>query len=79
MDLLNQVGGNVRLNRLIDHLFESPAVTVSQVSNICDIQYNTARSDVGRLVEAKILVESDISLRPKIYFAPGILEIAYDD
>jgi Fic family protein len=79
MDVLNQTGGNVRLNRLVEYLFESPAVSVAQVAELCEIQYNTARSDIDRLVTAKILVESDITARPKIYFAPDILEIAYGD
>jgi Fic family protein len=79
MDLLNQTGGSVRLNRLVEYLFESPAVSVAQVAEICEIQYNTARSDIDRLITAKILVESDITARPKIYFAPDILEIAYGD
>lgn len=79
MELLNQAGGNVRLNRIVDRLFESPAINASQVAEICAIQYNTARSDINRLVNAKILVESDILARPKIYFAPDILEIAYGD
>ncbi|MBD2369542.1 MULTISPECIES: Fic family protein [Leptolyngbya] len=77
MELLNHTGGNIRLSRLVDHLFESPAITVSQFSDMCGIQYNTARADIYRLVNANILVESDIVARPKIYFAPDILDIAY--
>ena len=79
MELLDRTGGSVRLNRLIDYLFESPAISVSQVAEICDVQYNTARADINRLINANILVESDITARPKIYFAPDILEIAYGD
>lgn len=79
MDLLNQAGGNIRLNRLIDHLFESPAITISQFAEMCGIHYNTARADIERLVSTNILIESDIQARPKIYFASNILEIAYGD
>ena len=79
MERLNQAGGNVRLNRVVDRLFESPAITIAQVTEICATQYNTARSDIDRLVKANILVESDLSPRPKIYFAPDILDIAYGD
>jgi Fic family protein len=78
-EILNQVGGNIRLHRLIDHLFESPVITVSQFAKICDIHYNTARSDIERLVKANILVEYDEVQRPKIYFASSIFKIAYDD
>ena len=79
MDLLNQAGGNIRLNRLIDHLFESPAITIPQFAEMCATHYNTARADIERLVGINILVESDIQARPKIYFASNILEIAYGD
>lgn len=79
METLADAGGNVRLNRLLDYLFESPAVTVAQVSEICGVQYNTARGDISRFINANILAESDISTRPKIYFAPEILDIAYSD
>jgi Fic family protein len=79
MEVLNQVGGNIRLNRLVDHLFESPAITASQFSRMCGVQYNTARADIIRLVNANILSESDMLARPKIYFAPDILEIAYGE
>jgi Fic family protein len=79
MELLNQAGGNIRLNRLIDHLFESPAITISQFAEMCGIHYNTARADIERLVSNKILIESNIQARPKIYFASNILEIAYDN
>jgi len=79
MESLSQAGGNVRLNKLIDHLFESPSISVPQVASIFKVNYNTARSDVDRLVNAQIVVESDILERPRIYFAPRILEIAYGD
>lgn len=79
MEILAEAGGNVRLNKLLDYLFESPAITVSQVTEICGVRYNTARSDIARFIKANILAESDISTRPKIYFAPRILDIAYGD
>jgi Fic family protein len=77
MELLNHAGGHIRLNRLIEHLFESPAITIRQFSDMCNIQYNTARADIEKLVSNGILSESTLSSRPKIYFASEILEIAY--
>lgn len=79
MELLGKSGGNIRLNRLIEHLFESPAITISQLAKMCDISYPTARTDIERLVSGEILMESDISERPKIYFAPRIIDIAFND
>lgn len=79
MDLLSQSKGNIRLNQIIDHLFESPAITIPQLSEMCNISYPTARADIERLTNVGILMESDIQERPKIYFAPNILKIAFDD
>lgn len=79
MELLNQGGGNIRLNQLIEYLFESPAITIPQFADMCGIHYNTARADIERLLEANILTESDMQARPRIYFASEILDIAYSD
>lgn len=78
MELLNQSGGNIRLNRLVEHLFESPVITIPYLAEMCNISYHTARTDTERLRNASILVESDLG-RPKVYFASDILEIAYGD
>ncbi|NEO83624.1 MAG: Fic family protein [Spirulina sp. SIO3F2] len=79
LERLSQQGGNIRLNRLIDYLFESPAITRSQLAELCDVSYPTATQDLERLIQANILVEADWSQRPKIYFAPEIMVIAYQD
>lgn len=79
MELLSKSGGSIRLNRLIDHLFESPALTVPQLATMCSTTYPTARTDIERLVSIGILVESDMVERPKIYFAPEIVDIAFGD
>ena len=79
MEQLKQVRGSFRLNQIIEHLFESPAITVPQLVRMCDISYPTARKDIERLVSVGILSLSTISERPKVYFAPRILEIAFND
>jgi Fic family protein len=79
MELLRQTGGNIRLNRLIDHLFESPAITIPYLATMCEISYHTARTDIERLVNADILKEANTQTRPKVYFASEIVTIAYDD
>jgi Fic family protein len=79
MDLLSKRGGNIRLNQLIDHLFESPIISVPQLSSMCNISYPTARADIDRLVNAGILVESQIQVRPIVYFAVNIIDIAFGD
>ena len=76
---LKQSGGSVRLNQIIEHLFESPAINIPFLAKICDVSYPTARSNIERLVNVGILKQSGISERPKIYFAPHILEIVFGD
>ena len=79
MELLDRSGGSIRLNRLIEHLFELPAITIPQLVEMCEISYPTARADIDRFVRAGILRQSDLVERPKIYFAPRILDIAFSD
>lgn len=79
MELLSKTGGSIRLNQLIDHLFESPIITIPQLSTMCKISYPTARADIERLVNAGILVESEIQARPTVYFALDIVDIAFGD
>ncbi|MGP1385140.1 MAG: Fic family protein [Thainema sp.] len=79
MELLDQSGGNIRLNKLIEHLFESPAIRIPELAGMCDISYPTARTDIERLVRVGILMESNMVKRPKVYFAPHILDIVFSD
>lgn len=79
MELLSKVGGHIRLNQLIDHLFESPVINIPQLSAMCKISYPTAKADIERLLDAGILVESEIQARPTIYFAADIVDIAFGD
>jgi Fic family protein len=79
MGLLDQSGGNIRLNKLVEHLFESPAITIPQLAVMCGISYPTACTDIERLVRVGILMESNMVERPKIYFAPHIVDIAFGD
>lgn len=72
-------GGAVRLNQLVDGLFEAPAVTVPQVAKRFEVTYPTAKSDITRLVRLGILREGPEMMYPKTFFAPAILDTAYRD
>jgi Fic family protein len=81
-DYLNRVsscGGNIRLNKVIDKLFESPAITVPIVSSMLSITYPTAKADVDILIRCDILSPSSLEGRPKVFLSPGIINIAYSD
>lgn len=79
INLISQCGGNIRLNTLIDRLFEVPAVTIPQLSDILNVTYPTARKDLKLLTKMDILTESDFSQRPKVFLSPKIISIAYSD
>ncbi|WP_017325024.1 Fic family protein [Synechococcus sp. PCC 7336] len=79
MEILDKSRGNIRLNRIIESLFESPAVTIPQVKEMCDISYPTASTDIERLIDVGILAKSDMVERPKIFFAPHIIDITYSN
>ena len=77
---LSKSSGNMRLNRLVDYLFErSPAITSAQAAEFCNTTDPTARADIQRLVTIGILTESTITRRPKISIAPAIFKILFGD
>jgi len=76
---LSQCGGNVRLNQLIDMLFESPVITIPEVSKKLNISYPTAKSDVKILCKSGILSKNTREERPKLFFAIEIFKIAFSD
>lgn len=78
MRLLDERGGSIRLNRLIEHLFKSPVISVPYHGIMCDISYKTARQDIDKLIESGILTESENNTRPRFFFAPGIIELIFD-
>lgn len=78
MQLLDRKGGNIRLNRIIEHLFKSPVISAPYHADACSISYKTARQDIDRLIEVGILTESDINKRPRYFFALGIIDIIFD-
>ncbi len=69
--------GSPRTHQIIQDLFDSPYVRVSDISKKFDVVYFTAKSDLIKLEEAGILQELK-DIRPKTYFSPEILSIAYD-
>ena len=78
MERLADVGGNVRLNRIVEGIFESPFVRVADLCPRLQITYPTAKADIERLTQAGILKElSQIS--PKTFYAPEVFEIAYEE
>ncbi len=66
-----------RSHQLIDRLFRTPIVRPSSISKNMSIHYNTASADIDKLVTVGILKEL-AGLRPKTFYSPEIMDIAYE-
>ncbi|MBI2844865.1 MAG: Fic family protein [Armatimonadetes bacterium] len=60
--------------RLVDLVFESPILTVPRIQQELGVAYNSAKSAVGKLVDAEILRARDDETYGKVYVAQGVLE-----
>lgn len=65
--------------RLADILFESPLLTIPQAQRLLDVKYDTAHSNIGKLVDAAILQQIGKSSYGKSFVALEILEIIRED
>lgn len=63
------------LSRLADHLFLSPVITIPQAQKVLGVTYHSAQGNVGRLVDAGILIAGPESPRGKLFVAQEILRI----
>jgi Fic family protein len=69
---------STRAHAIIEDLFTTPVVRVPALAKKCSVSYPTAKADVTSLVEKGVLQEIP-GTRPKAYFSPAILEIAYSN
>ena len=75
---LADVGGNVRLNQIVENLFYSPYVQVTDVVTRLNVTYPTAKADLDRMVKAKILKHLP-NAHQKTYYAPEVFDAAFAD
>jgi hypothetical protein len=73
-----EVGGHVRLTRIIQGIFTSPFVRVAQLAKRLDVTYPTAKSDIDRLVQAGVLHELP-NVTPKTFYTPAVFKVSYDE
>lgn len=69
--------GSVRLSNLVDRLFKSPVIGVTQYSKEVKVTYPTARSDLRKLEQLGIL--ENLKLDPISYYCPSIYRITFED
>jgi Fic family protein len=75
---IQQIGGSVRLQRIMEDIFQSPFVRITDLAGRLGVSYPTANADVQRLVQAGI-VEVLPDIRPKTYYAPKVFAVAYEE
>jgi Fic family protein len=63
------------LGRLIDLLFEHPAITTRYAADRLKVTYNAAKNNIEHLVGDGILRAGSDEGRPKLFFADAIIEI----
>jgi len=69
---------SARMQQIVESLFATPIVTVIDIKERFQIHYQTAKTDIDRLVEAGILAEME-GMSPKSFYARRIYQIAYSD
>ena len=67
-------------SRIIEGLLSTPIITVPVVARRFDVTYHTASADVKKLLELGVLEELKTKLtRPKCFYCPKIMKIAYEE
>lgn len=75
---VEKAGGSIRLNSIVESLFVSPFIRVTEIRDRFNITYPTAKADLDRLVEAKILRRLP-RIAPKTFVAPSIFDAVYGE
>ncbi len=68
-----------RFHMIVENLFMRPVLTVPEVSKKYGVSWPTAKSDIDALVSTGILEVLPEERKPKVYYAPRIFKIAYED
>jgi Fic family protein len=61
-------------HKLVDALFNTPALTIPQAARMCGVTYRSAQQNVERLVDARILREVTGQKRSRVFIADEIIE-----
>lgn len=77
-DLVNQRGASVRHSQLVDELFLSPIIRVTQARDLTGVTYPTARTDLRALEQLGIVTEID-GLPQITYACMHIMDVVYSD
>ncbi len=72
---LAQARTSALLLRLVDNLFISPMLTITDAQEFLDVSYHSARNNVAKLIDAGILRQAGDTSYGKRFYAPDILRI----
>jgi Fic family protein len=72
---IQEVRSSALLRKIIDILFESPAVTIPFLAHRLDITYNASKNNIAKLVKHEILKPSLHQIRPAYWVASEIMEV----
>jgi Fic family protein len=75
---ITDVGGTIRLSQIVEGIFSSPFVQVAALAKQLGVSYPTAKADIQKLVDAKIL-RALPDVPTKTFYAPEVFDIAYAD
>lgn len=66
------------LAKIVENLFDIPATTIPHVMRWLGISYNSAKNNIQKLVELKIISAGDPDRRPQWYYADEIIDISFE-
>jgi len=66
--------GSALVLRLIDHLFETPLITVPEAARLLDLGHRAAGQIVAKLIATRVVEELPYARHPRLYLARGILQ-----
>ena len=76
MERIRAARSSVLLAKLVDSLFDVPAITVPFATTLLEISYNAAKNQVRKLVDLQIINPNLPADRPQMYYAHEIIRIA---
>jgi Fic family protein len=72
---IQEARSSALLGKIIDILFESPAVTIPFLSHRLNITYNASKNNIAKLVKHEILKPSTRYIRPAYWIANEIIDV----
>lgn len=75
MEKIHTARSSALLAKLVDALFAIPATTVPYAMNELGISYNSAKNNLRKLVDLKIITPDDRSGRPQWFYAHEIIRL----